>query len=98
MFRSGHQAVNYANARQISDFYGVSDILGISTPKALQFIYVLNIKLNSKVGIFEETSVCCIRLLSHLFSWRFQSNLRYWQWEKFGDWWRGRGSRTNSIH
>ena len=45
-----------------------------------------------------ETSVCCIRLLTHLFSWRFQSNLRYWQWDKFGDWWRGRGSRTNSIH
>ena len=86
MLRRGHRAVNYANARQISDFYGVSDILGISTPKALQFIYVLNIKLNSKVGIFEETSVCCIRLLSHLFSWRFQSNLRYWQWDKFGDW------------
>ena len=45
-----------------------------------------------------ETSVCCIRLLTHPFSWRFQSNLRYWQWEKFGDWWKGRGSRTNSIH
>ena len=53
MLRRGHQAVNYANARQISDFYGVSDILGISTPKALRFIYVLNIKLNSKEGIFD---------------------------------------------
>ena len=53
MLRTGHQAVNYANARQISDFYGVSDILEISTPKALRFIYVLNIKLNRKEGIFD---------------------------------------------
>ena len=30
--QSGHQAVNYANTRQISDFYGVSNILEISTP------------------------------------------------------------------
>ena len=53
MLRRGHRAVNYANARQISDFYGVSDILEISTPKALRFIYVLNIKLNRKEGIFD---------------------------------------------
>ena len=53
ILRGGHQAVNYANARQISDFYEVSDILEISTPKALQFIYVLNIKLNSKEGIYD---------------------------------------------
>ena len=53
MLRRGHQAVNHANARQILHFYGVSDILEISTPKALQFIYVLNIKLNSKEGIFD---------------------------------------------
>ena len=52
MLRRGHQAVNYANARQFSDFYGVSDILEITTPKALRFIYVLiNIKLNSNEGI-----------------------------------------------
>ena len=53
MLGGGYQAANYANARQISDFYGVSDILEISTPKALRFIYVLNIKLNSKEGIFD---------------------------------------------
>ena len=52
MLRRGYQAVNYANARQISDFYWVSDILEISTPKALQFIYVFNIKLNRKEEIF----------------------------------------------
>ena len=53
MLRRGHQAVNYANARQISDFYGVSDILEISTPKAPQFMYIVNIKLNSKEGIYD---------------------------------------------
>ena len=57
MLRRGHQAVNYANARQISDFYGVSDILEISTPKALQFIYVFNIKLNRKEEIFGNQRV-----------------------------------------
>ena len=53
MLRGGHWAINYANARQISDFYEVSDILEISTPKALQFIYVFNIKLNRKEEIFD---------------------------------------------
>ena len=53
MLRGGHWAINYANARQISDFYGVSDILEISTNKVLQFLYVLDIKLNSKEGNFD---------------------------------------------
>ena len=43
-------------------FYGESDILEISTPKAHRFIYVLNIKLNRKEGIFDENQ----RLLYHI--------------------------------
>ena len=53
MLGRGYQAVNYVNARQISDFYVVSDIFEIITPKAFQcpiyvYVYILIIKLNRR--------------------------------------------------
>ena len=98
MLRRGHQTVNYANARQISDFYGVSDIIEISTPKALRFVFVLNIKLNSKEGIFDGNHRMLYQIVdSSLFleiSIKFEILAMGQVWGLM----EGRGSRTNSVH
>ena len=87
-------AVNYANARQILDSYRVSD-----TPKALRFIHVLNIKLNSKEGIFDGIHRLLYQIVdSSLFleiSIKFEILAMGQVWGLVEG---GRGSRTNSIH